>query len=311
LRQFLALPNGIPSHDTFGRVFARLDPVQLQDSFLSWVKAVSQLIPGEVIAIDGKTLRHSYDRNDGKAAIHMVSAWATHNRLVLAQRKVDNKSNEITAIPELLKVLAVEGCIVTIDAMGCQKEIAQQKADYVLALKGNQGNFHEDVVQVFEHARAINFVDIEHDFYQSLTCDHGRTEIRRYWVLGQVEYLVDADLWLGLNRIGLVESERRVNGKITLEQRYYILSWDSTAERFADAVRSHWQVENCLHWVLDVGFREDECRIRKDYAPENMALIRHIALNLLAQDKTAKGGLKAKRLRAGWDNNFLLLLLAQ
>lgn len=315
LKQFLALPNGIPSHDTFGRVFARLKPEQLQASFLSWIEAVSHLSQGQVIAIDGKTLRHSYDRSESKAAIHMVSAWATTNRLVLGQRKVEDKSNEITAIPELLKVLAIEGCIVTIDAMGCQREIAQQivaqQADYVLALKGNQGTLHEDVVQVFDHARRTDFTDIEHDFCQSLTSNHGRTEIRRHWILGQVEYLVNAAQWAGLTRIGLVESERKVKGKTTIEQRYYILSWKSSATQFADAVRSHWQVENCLHWVLDVAFREDECRICKDHAPENMALIRHIALNLLSQDKTAKGGIKAKRLKAGWDNTYLLKLLAQ
>lgn len=315
LKQFLVLPNGIPSHDTFGRVFARLKPEQLQASFLSWIEAVSHLSQGQVIAIDGKTLRHSYDRSESKAAIHMVSAWATTNRLVLGQRKVEDKSNEITAIPELLKVLAIEGCIVTIDAMGCQREIAQQivaqQADYVLALKGNQGNLHEDVVQVFEHARRTDFADIEYDFCQSLTSNHGRTEIRRHWILGHVQYLANAAQWAGLTRIGLVESERKLNGKTTIEQRYYILSWKSSATQFADAVRSHWQVENCLHWVLDVAFREDECRIRKDHAPENMALIRHIALNLLSQDKTAKGGIKAKRLKAGWDNTYLLTLLAQ
>ena len=235
--------------------------------------------------------------------------------MVLGQRKVEGKSNEITAVPELLKVLAIEGCIVTIDAMGCQREIAQQivaqQADYVLALKGNQGNLHEEVVQVFEHARRTNFAGIEHDFCQSLTSNHGRTEIRRHWILGQAEYLVNAAQWAGLSRIGLVESERKMNGKTTIEQRYYILSWNSSATQFAEAVRSHWQVENCLHWVLDVAFREDECRIRKDHAPENMALIRHIALNLLSQDKTAKGGIKAKRLKAGWDNTYLLKLLAQ
>lgn len=330
LKQFLSLPNGIPSHDTFGRVFARLKPEQLQESFLSWIEAVSHLSQGQVIAVDGKTLRHSYDRRDNKGAIHMVSAWATANRLVLGQRKVEEKSNEITAIPELLKVLALEGCIVTIDAMGCQKEIAQQiiqqQADYVLSLKGNQGKFHEDVVQVFEHARSIDFAGIEHDGYQTVTKNHGRIEIRRHWVLGQVKYLVDAAQWVGLTRIGLVESERRTQGQTTIEQRYYILSGNSSAIQFANAVRSHWQVENCLHWVLDVAFREDECRIRKEqvsdlksetpllrsgYAPENMALFRHIALNLLVQDKTAKGGVKAKRLKAGWDNTYLLQLLAQ
>ncbi len=191
------------------------------------------------------------------------------------------------------------------------QQIVEQQADYVLALKGNQGNLHEDVVQVFEHARRINFAGLEHDFCQNLSSNHGRMEIRWHWVLGQVEHLVDAQQWAGFARIGLVESERRLQGKTTIEQRYYILSWESSAAQLADAVRSHWQVENCLHWVLDVAFREDECRIRKDHAPENMALMRHIALNLLNQDKTAKGGVKAKRLKAGWDNAYLLKLLAQ
>ncbi len=315
LRSFLDLPNGIPSHDTIARLFAALDPEQLQTCFLDWVRSVAQLSAGEIVAIDGKTLRHSYDTGSGKGAIHMVSAWASQNRLVLAQVKVDAKSNEITAIPELLKVLALHGCIVTIDAMGAQTAIAQQiidqGGDYVLSLKGNQGNIHEDVAQLFDWTRKINFKDVPHEFYQTIDSGHGRIEIRRHWLLEDVDHLIDADRWPGLQRVGLVEAERRVNGQPTsLEQRYYLLSLDGGVERFAKAVRSHWGIENQVHWVLDVAFNEDASRIRKDHAPENLALIRHIALNLLRQDTSTKAGTKAKRLKAGWDNDYLLGILA-
>lgn len=315
LREFLALPNGIPSHDTIARLFAALDPEALQTCFLSWVKAVAQLSDGEVIAIDGKTLRHSYDQGGNKGAIHMVSAWATQNRLVLGQVKVDEKSNEITAIPKLLKVLDLNGCIVTIDAMGAQKEIAEQiieaGGDYILSLKGNQGNLHEDVEQLFEWARKVEFKNIPHEFHQTLDGGHGRIEIRRHWLLDGVEHLIDAHLWAGLKRVGLVESERRIPGQpTTLEQRYYLVSLAGGVEQFARGVRSHWGIENQLHWVLDVAFNEDDSRIRKDHAPENLALIRHVALNLLRQDTSAKVGIKAKRLKAGWDNDYLLHILS-
>ena len=315
LRSFLALPNGIPSHDTIARLFAALDPEQLQTCFLDWVRSVAQLSAGEIVAIDGKTLRHSYDTSADKGAIHMVSAWASQNRLVLGQVKVDAKSNEITAIPELLKVLALHDCIVTIDAMGAQTAIAQQiieqGGDYVLSLKGNQGNIHEDVAQLFDWTRKINFKDVPHEFYQTLDSGHGRLEIRRHWLLEDVDHLIDADRWPGLQRVGLVEAERRINGQPTsLEQRYYLLSLDGGVARFANAVRSHWGIENQVHWVLDVAFNEDASRIRKDHAPENLALIRHIALNLLRQDTSTKAGTKAKRLKAGWDNDYLLGILA-
>lgn len=315
LRGFLALPNGIPSHDTIARLFAALNPKGLQECFLGWVQAIGQLSQGEVIAIDGKTLRHSYDQGGSKGAIHMVSAWASQNRLVLGQLKVDEKSNEITAIPQLLKVLELEGCIVTIDAMGAQKEIAHQiiegGGDYILSLKGNQGNLHKDVKQLFEWTRKIEFEGVAHEFYQSIDGGHGRIEIRRHWLLDGVEHLIDGALWSGLKRVGLVESERRLPGKEpTLEQRYYLLSLDGQVERFAQAVRSHWGIENQVHWVLDVVFNEDASRIRKDHAPENLALIRHVALNLLRLDTSAKGGIKAKRLKAGWDNRYLSRILA-
>jgi predicted transposase YbfD/YdcC len=314
LRTFLTLPNGIPCDDTFGRVFARLDPEQMQNSFISWVKAVSEQLTAEVIAIDGKTLRHSYDRGEGKGAIHMVSAWASANRLVLGQRKVDDKSNEITAIPELLKILEINGCIVTIDAMGCQKEIAsaiQQKgADYVLSLKGNQAGLFEDVQWLFEQAVSTNFVDVVHDFSQSINKGHGRLEIRRCWTLSNLDYLVQLPLWSGLQTIAMVQNERRLNGKVSIENRYYISSLPCNASLVANAVRTHWSIENCLHWVLDVSFREDDSRIRKDNAPENMAVLRHFALNLISRDKSSKSTMKAKRKKAAWDHAYLIKLLS-
>ena len=314
LKTFLALPNGIPSHDTFARVFARLKPEKLQASFLSWVRSVSRVSKGELIALDGKTVRRSYDKGKNKGAIHMVSAWASQNRLVLGQRKVEEKSNEITAIPELLNVLDIHGCIVSIDAMGTQTAIAQQiieqGGDYVLALKGNQGNLFEDVQQLFEWAQARAFKDIEHDFYETLDTSHGRIEKRRCWTLADLEGLVDSDKWVGLNCVAMVESYRQAGGKTMREVRYYISSLAPEARRLANAIRSHWSIENPLHWVLDVAFREDECRIRNGHAPENFTLLRHLALSALNQETTAKVGIKNKRLRAGWDDDYLLKVLA-
>ena len=280
---------------------------------MSWVKAIAQLSEGEVIAIDGKSVRHSYDKGKGKGAIHMVSAWASENRLALGQVKVADKSNEITAIPQLLDILDIQGCIVTIDAMGAQKEIAkqitEQGADYVLSLKGNQGNLHEDVQQLFDWASKTDFKDIEHEVYQTIDKGHGRLEKRRYYLLGNVEHLVDAHPWTGLNRVGMIESERHIEGKPTAtERRYYLTSLDGGVERFAGASRGHWGIENRLHWSLDVVFREDDSRIRTDHAPENMTLIRKVALNLLTKE-SSKGSKKRKRLKAGWDNDFLIQVL--
>jgi predicted transposase YbfD/YdcC len=315
LNTFLELPNGIPSHDTLERTFARLRPQQVQQCFLNWVQAVFNISDGQLINIDGKTLRGSYERGGKQGMIHMVSAWAHQNRLVLGQRKVHEKSNEITAIPELLKVLDLAGAIVSIDAMGCQTAIAAQivaqQGDYVLALKGNQGDLHQDVKQLFDHAQRQNFRDIVHDFYQTQEQGHGRQEVRRYWVMGQTEYLVGAENWAKLTTIGCVESQRQVGDKITSEMRYYLLSLPLDAQRFAEAVRGHWGIENQLHWILDVGFREDNSRATQGYSAENLAVIRHLAVNLLTQEKTVKGGTRTKRLRAGWDDHYLTKVLAQ
>lgn len=313
LKTFLSLPNGIPSHDTIARVFALLEPTQLQRCFVSWVKSIAELSLGEVVSLDGKSARRSYDKGAGKGAIHMVSAWASENQLVLGQVKVDGKSNEITAIPKLLSILEVSGCIVTIDAMGAQTEIAKQiidqGADYVLSLKGNQGHLHQDVEQLFDWATKTDFKDIEHEAYQTIDKGHGRIEIRHYWLLANVEYLEDAQRWEGLKRVGMIESERRIDGQpTTTERRYYLVSLDGDVERFAYASRGHWGIENKLHWSLDVVFHEDDSRIRKGHAPENMTVIRKIALNLLAQE-SSKGSKKGKRLKAGWDNDFLIRVL--
>ena len=315
LKTFLELPNGIPSHDTFERMFARLRPEQLQQCFLSWVQAVFNITDGQLINLDGKTLRGSYERGGKQGMIHMVRAWASQNRLVLGQRKVNDKSNEITAIPKLLQVLDLNGAVVSIDAMGCQTEIAAQivaqQGDYVLALKANQGNLYQAVQQLFDHAHNQNFRGIEHDVYQTQEHGHGRQEIRRYWVMGKTEYLIGAQNWAKLTTIGCVESQRQVGDKMTCEKRYYLLSLPLDATGFATAVRGHWGIENQLHWVLDVGFQEDQARATQGHCAENLAVIRHLAVNLLTQEKSAKGGTRAKRLKAGWDDHYLTQILAQ
>jgi len=316
-RTFLHLPNGIPSHDTFRRVFAQLEPEAFQACFVSWMRGIAQLSQGEIVSIDGKCLRRSHDRGSGKAAIYMVSAWASTNRLVLGQRKTEEKSNEITAIPELLSRLALQGCIVTIDAIGCQTNIAQQiiqqEADYVLALKGNQGTLHQDVESLFVYAFEKEFQAIDHHTYQTVEKGHGRVEIRRYWTISDPEFLTWLDpknKWAGLRSIGRVEAQRIIDDDVTSEIRYYISSLAGDAAQFGRAVRTHWQIENCVHWVLDISFREDDCRIRTGSGPQNMAVLRHIALNLLGQEQSATCGVKNKRLKAAWDNDYLLKVLS-
>ena len=314
---FLKLPNGIPSHDTFNRVFAQLDPEQLQDCFLNWVKSISSLVPGEIVAIDGKTLRHSYDKSNGQSAIVMVRAWAQQNGLVLGQRKVDNKSNEITAIPQLLKALYLKGAIVTLDAMGCQKNIVSQivekKADYVIALKKNQVGLYQRVDDLFKEALSSQGVGYQYSEYIPEESGHGRTEIRRYQVLNNLQDLVDPAVeWKHLNSVVRVQYCRTLkNGKTKLETRYFITSLSHKAQQLSQSIRGHWSIENQLHWVLDVEFNEDNSRIRKDNAPENLAIIRHIALNLLKQNKSDKGSIRSKRNRAGWDNDYLLEILTK
>jgi predicted transposase YbfD/YdcC len=314
LKTFLLLPNGIPSHDTIGNLFIRLNPKAVQASFMSWMQSLVKVSKGQIIPIDGKTLRRSHDKGEGRGAIHIVSAWASANGVVLGQLKTEEKSNEITAIPELLGMLDIEGGIVTIDAMGCQKEIAEKivdkKADYVLALKENHRILYKEVEEFFEKGREKSFEGVKHDYYETTEKGHGREEIRRYWQTENIEGLDPKKEWKKLCSIGMVESERRIGEKVSFEKRFYLSSLSMEAKEFARAVRMHWGIENQLHWSLDVTFREDDCRVRKGNAAENFAVIRHIALNLLKMEKTTKVGLQAKRNKAGWDNRYLTKILA-
>jgi predicted transposase YbfD/YdcC len=312
-RGFLTLRHGIPSHDTFGRVFAALDPAAFQAAFLAWVQTVAALLPGDVIAIDGKTLRHTFDTAGAKAAIHMVSAWATAQGLCLGQVKTEAKSNEITAIPKLLEVLALTGRVVTLDAMGCQTAIARtihaKGGDYVLSLKGNQTQLHEDIRAFFTDAQAHAFQGIAHTTAETVDGDHGRIEVRRAWATDDLAWLGARRRWAGLRSVIAVEATRTVGTQTTRETRYFITSLAPDAAPLARIVRSHWAIENGLHWVLDVALRQDQTRIRTGHAPENLAILHHIALNLLTQEHTAKLGIKNKRLAAGWDHDYLLRVI--
>jgi predicted transposase YbfD/YdcC len=311
--EVLDLPHGIPGHDTFRRVLSRLDPDELTQCFISWTTALCDLSGGDLVAIDGKTLRHSFDRAAAKAAIHMVSAWANSNRLVLGQVKVDDKSNEITAIPQLLKMLDLTGATVTIDAMGCQKEIAkvisEQGADYVLALKKNHSTLYDEVTLFLDDARANEFAEIDHAYHETVDGDHGRIEIRKYWITSEIDWLGAQASWANLQSVGLVESRREHGEKVEIERRYYLVSLPADGGRFRDAVRQHWGVENQLHWVLDMSFAEDASRIRKDKGAQTFSVLRHIALNLLRRESQHKRGIKARRKRAGWDRDYLLQIL--
>jgi predicted transposase YbfD/YdcC len=305
--RYLDLSNGIPSDDTIGRVLARLNPGAFEECLLSWIQAVQEVTANRLIPIDGKTVRGSYDRRDGKAAIHMVSAWASENKLSLGQVVVQEKSNEITAIPELLDLLDVSGALVTIDAMGCQKEIAakirERDGDYVLAVKQNQPKLHEQVTQAV--TAALEGEDVSYDEHQTVEKGHGRRETRAYAILPAPKTVDPEGQWQDLRAVGVTFSERvDARGRESLEARYYILSTLLSAEEFAGAVRGHWGIENSLHWQLDVSFREDECRVHRDHAPANLSVIRRFALSLLKRETSCKRGIETKRLKCAASDEY-------
>lgn len=316
LKTFLKLPKGIPSHDTFGRVFAKIEPEEFQRCFMEWVQAIEKLTAGQVIAVDGKTIRRSHDKEVGKAAIYMVSAWATQNQLVLGQTKVADKSNEITAIPALLRLLDISGCIVTIDAIGTQTEITETiieaGGDYLLAVKENQGHLFEDIQCLFEVDVAQGMQYAQYSYAKKVNKGHGRIETRECWATDWDKHLAllrKRQQWKGLKSVVRIVSQRQIGETLEVQTRYFISSLPADAKSILKAKRSHWKIENQLHWVLDIAFREDESRVRKDHAAENLAVLRHVALNLLKNEKTAKGGIHAKRLQAGWNNDYLLTIL--
>ena len=312
LRKFQPFETGTPSHDQIGDVFAALDAEKFQQCFISWVSALTG-VDGDVVAVDGKTLRRSYKKTGRKGAIHMISAFSASQRLVLGQMKVAEKSNEITAIPQLLDLLTIKNAIVTIDAMGCQKNIARtiinKGADYILALKGNQSTLRDDVELYFKEQSDCSFADTQFDRHETLEKSHGRIETRIYTVIDDIDWLKKRHDWPGLKSIIMVQSIREFDGKKQRETRFYISSLKADAKRLGSAIRSHWAVENSLHWVMDMVFRDDECRIRKDNAPANFAVIKHIANNLL-RASPGKESMRLKRRMAAWDDDFLTKVVA-
>lgn len=307
LRQYIPLENGIPSHDCIAYTLSSLSPKAFRECFMDWTQSVCDQTDGEVIAIDGKTARGSRDRKNKRSPLHMVSAWACRNRLVLAQEATDEKSNEITAIPRLLELLELKGCIVTIDAMGCQhaiaSQIAEQEGDYVLGLKGNQGQLHEAVDDFFTTAREQDFKEVCFDYHEETDKGHGRLEVRRYWITEQLLTLPDTTQWKGLKSIGMVEREYWQGGKQHVEHRYFLNSLPANAPRFAHAVRGHWGVENCLHWRLDVIMNDDACRIRKGNGPAIMTCIKQLCVNLFQAEKSSLSMAKKKR-KAAWNDDY-------
>ena len=312
LQRFRRFANGTPSHDQLGIILAKLDPAAFQRCFAAWTAAVTKT-SAEVIAIDGKTVRRSYQKKGAEDPIHVVSAFAARQRMVLGQTKVADKSNEITAIPALLELLAIEGAVVTIDAMGCQRAIAQKiidkKADYILALKGNQGTLRDDVELFACEQKAVGFKDTAVSQDKTVDGDHGRIETRTVTVFQDVEWLQKTHRWPGLKSVVMVDSEREINGKIETETRFYITSLVLLASALGPMIRSHWMVENGLHWVLDMIFRDDECRVRTDNAPANLAIVKHIALNVLRTGKT-RDSLRMRRKVAAWDEEALARYIA-
>lgn len=313
-RTFLELPNGIPSHDTFGRVFSALDPSGFEECFMNWIAALTTASAGRLIAIDGKTIRRSLDTANGKAAIHMVSAWCQANHMVLGQLATDAKSNEITAIPKLMKLLDLKDAVVTIDAGGCHKKIAEQIVDqgghYILQLKGNQGTLHKETVMLFDQCLTDDCRGISYSTAATTNGGHGRIEERRIWATSEVNWFAERDKWKNLRCLIRVQAKRTVDGKTSTEYRYYIsdLPADNASGLLA-YIRGHWGVENKLHWSLDINFREDECRIRQGHAAENFARLSRIALNLLKAETTNRRGIKTKRLCCGWDHDYLLKVM--
>lgn len=319
LRTFLELPHGIPSHDTFGDVFAKLQPEAFERCFMEWMKKMVQLSCGQLVAIDGKSLRRSFEHGWDKSGMaHVVSAFVAANRMVFAQVKTEGKGQELSAIEKLLDLLDLNGAVVTIDALGCQKEIARQILDahgqYLLQVKDNQPALHQKLQAVFAEARLERFIGWEHDYFTQSDGDHGRIETRRLWVCWDLSLLGElAQQWPGIKSLVLVERTREVNGQTSVELSYYISSLDrrSRAKRLAQHIRGHWSVENNLHWQLDVSFREDERRIRKGHGAENFSRLCRIALNLLKSEPTAKVGVAIKRQKCGWDNDYLLKVVTQ